>query len=204
VAALHRHQGLRDLDDGHQRLRLRQKLRDDDGTFGNSWRPFPPRPYPENDAFKRSYGTTSQNLSIDHALRGLEEFLRDKIVPAIDDPFVAPMARLSGMLLRICANGVDEAAELRVEENAAIRMILGEAASLVAAPLASRLCDAAASTDPGLKISVLDAENQRLRVLLVLAQTVLETSKDGAAQSLDQRVWQLLETAEAKRAPREV
>jgi hypothetical protein len=144
-----------------------------------------------------------QNLTLDTALHGVEELLRDRISPAIGDPFAAQMARLSGMLLRICANGVDEAAELRVEENAAIRMILGEAAEFVSAPLASRLHEAAASIDPGLKISVLDAENHRLRVLLVSAQTVLETSKDGAALSLNQRIWQLLETAEAKRAPRE-
>jgi hypothetical protein len=144
-----------------------------------------------------------QNLTLDTALHGVEELLRDRISPAIGDPFAAQMARLSGMLLRICANGVDEAAELRVEENAAIRMILGEAAEFVSAPLASRLHEAAASIDPGLKISVLDAENHRLRVLLVSAQTVLENSKDGAALSLDQRIWQLLEAAEAKRAPRE-
>jgi hypothetical protein len=96
----------------------------------------------------------SHNLSIGNALRGLEEFIRDKMAPAIDDPFVAPMARLSGMLLRICANSVDDAAELRIDENAAIRLILGEATALVPPPLASRLREAAASTDPGLKISV--------------------------------------------------
>jgi hypothetical protein len=146
---------------------------------------------------------TPQNLTLDNALHGVEELLRDRISPAIDDPFAAQMARLSGILLRICANGVDEAAELRVEENAAIRMILGEAAELVPALLASRLQEAAASADPGLKISVLDAENHHLRALLVSAQTVLENNKDGASLSLDQRIWQLLEAAEAKRAPRE-
>jgi hypothetical protein len=146
---------------------------------------------------------TPQNLTLDNALRGVEELLRDRISPAIGDPFAAQMARLSCMLLHICANGVEDAAELRVEENAAIRRLLREAAELVPAPLASRLHEAAASADPGLKISVLDDENQRLRVLLVSAQTILETSKDGAALTLDQRIWQLLEVAEAKRAPRE-
>jgi hypothetical protein len=145
----------------------------------------------------------SHNLSIGNALRGLEEFIRDKMAPAIDDPFVAPMARLSGMLLRICANSVDDAAELRIDENAAIRLILGEATALVPPPLASRLREAAASTDPGLKISVLDVESHRLRVLLVTAQAALEDSTGPAAKALDQRIWQLLETVEAKRAPRE-
>jgi hypothetical protein len=146
---------------------------------------------------------TPQNLTLDNALHGVEELLRDRISPAIGDPFAAQMARLSCMLLRICANGVDDAAELRVEENAATRRLLREAAELVPSPLASRLHEAAASADLSLKISVLDNENQRLRVLLVSAQTILENSKDCAALTLDQRIWQLLEAAEAKRAPRE-
>ena len=70
------------------------------------------------------------------------------------------------MLLNICANGFDDAAELGVHENAEIRGILGEAAALVDAPLASEL-------------------------------------KAAAAKALNQRIWQLLESIEAKRAPRE-
>lgn len=146
---------------------------------------------------------TSKSLSIDNALLGLNEFLRDTIAPAISDPYVAPMARLSGMLLNICANGFDDAAELRVHENAEIRGILGEAAALVDAPLASELKAAAAKADPGLKISLLDAENHRLRVLLVAAQSAIEEMPIPAAKALNQRIWQLLESIEAKRAPRE-
>lgn len=146
---------------------------------------------------------SSQTLSIDNALHGLDEFLRDEIAPAVSDPYVAPMARLSGMLLRICANSVDDAAELRVDENAAIRRILGEAGSLLGGPLSEQLLAAAASTDPGLKISVLDAENNRLRRLLVEAQQALEDNRNDAAKQLDQKIWRLLEEIEAKRAPRE-
>ncbi len=146
---------------------------------------------------------TPQMLTINNALHGLNEFLRDKIAPAIEDPFVAPMARLSGMLLRICANGVDDAAELRVQENAAIRGILGDAVAFVPEPLADQLRHAAISTDPGLKISVLDGENHRLRVLLVKAQAALEESAEPAAKMLDQQIWRLLESIETIRAPRE-
>ena len=144
--------------------------------------------------------TTPQNLTFDNALHGVRELLRDRISPAVGDPFAAQMARLSGMLL---TNGVDDAAELRVEENAAIRKLLGEAAAIMPAPLSDALHAAAASTDPGLKVSVLDGENNRLRTLLVEAQTALEESHDSAANALNQRIWQLLETIEAKRAPRE-
>ncbi|MBP6581843.1 MAG: hypothetical protein KA199_09940 [Sphingorhabdus sp.] len=146
---------------------------------------------------------SSQALNVENALHGLDEFLRDKIAPAIADPYVAPMARLSGMLLRICANGVDDAVELRVEENAAIREILGEAAHLFAKPLSDQLRATGKSIDPGLKISVLDAENDRLRRLLVEAHAALEARADPAASALDQQIWCLLEKMEAMRAPRE-
>jgi hypothetical protein len=144
-----------------------------------------------------------RNLTLDNALHGVGDLLKDRISPAISDPFARQMARLSCMLLTICANGVDDAAELRVEENALIRRMLGEAAALVPAPLAEKLHAAAVSTDPGLKISVLDGENHRLRVLLVKAQAALEASGDADARMLDQRIWRLLEAVEAKRTPRE-
>ena len=146
---------------------------------------------------------TPQNLSIDNALHGVKELLRDRISPEIGDPFAAQMARLSCLLLNIAANWVDDAAEVRVNENAAIRVILAEAAALVADDLAGRLTQGSRSADPGLKISVLDAENHRLRLLLVEAQAALEALANPAARALDQRIWRFLEETEATRAPRE-
>ena len=146
---------------------------------------------------------TATNLTIDNALHGIGELLRDRISSEIGDPFAAQMARLSCILLNISANWVDDAAEIRVVENAAIRAILGEAAGVVAAPLADRLAGAARSADPGLKLSVLDAENHRLRCLLVEAHAAVETSGLPAARALDQRIWQFLEATEMARAPRE-
>ena len=146
---------------------------------------------------------TGRVLTIDNALLGIGELLRDGISPEIGDPFAAQMARLSCMLLKICANAVDDAAEVRVDENAAIRIILGDAASLVDGPLAARLVEAADSAEPGLRLSVLDSENHRLRCLLVEVQACLETCEGDAALALGQSIWRLLEHAEMKRAPRE-
>jgi hypothetical protein len=143
------------------------------------------------------------NLTIDNALHGIAELLRDRIGPEIADPFAAQMARLSCMLLTICANGVDDAAEIRVEENAAIRALLGDAAALVEPPLSVRLAEAAISTDPGLKLGVLDGENHRLRGLMVEAQADIERSPGDDARTMNQRIWRLLETIENTRAPRE-
>ena len=143
------------------------------------------------------------NLTIDNALHGIEQLLRERIAPEVGDPFAAQMARLSCMLLRISANAVDDAAEVRVQENAAIRAILGDAAGLMEGEIAARFEDAARSSDPGLKLSVLDVENHRLRGLLVEAQAALETSNDAALQALAQAGWRLLEDIEARRAPSE-
>ncbi len=143
------------------------------------------------------------NLTIENALHGIGELLRDRISPEIGDPFASQMARLSCGLLNICANWVDDAAEVRVEENAAIRVLLGDAAALARGELSARLAEAADSADPGLKIGVLDAENHRLRALLIEAQADLEARDSEAARAMDQRIWRLLEEIETKRAPRE-
>ena len=86
-------------------------------------------------------------------------------------------------------------------ENAAIRALLGEVAGLFDGGLAGRLGAAARSADPGLKVSELDAENHRLRLLLIEAQAVLEVRDDAAARAMDQQIWRLLEEIEIKRAP---
>lgn len=143
------------------------------------------------------------NLTTENALHGIDELLRERIAPEIGDPFAAQMARLSSLLLRICANAVEDAAALRVDENAAIRHLLADVGVLADGPQADRLAQAAESADPGLAVSVLDAENHRLRCLLVDAQEWLESRRDEAAVVLDQRIWRHLEETETRRAPRE-
>jgi hypothetical protein len=143
------------------------------------------------------------NLTIDSALHGVRELLRDQIGPAVGDAYAAQMTRLAGRLMNICANWVDDAAVLRVEENAEIRAVLGDAAGNVDSALAAALTEAARSCDPGLRISELDRENHRLRTLLVSTQTQLELQQGTAARAMDQRIWRLLEATEERRAPRE-
>lgn len=143
------------------------------------------------------------SLSIEAAVLGVADALRDRIAPALGDDFAIETSRLSAIMLTIMANAADDAVVLRVEENAAIRALLGEATDVVGQTgLAARLKDAAVSTDPGLRISELDAETDRLRHLLIEAQIVLEGSADPAARALDQRIWRFLADVETKRAPR--
>ena len=141
------------------------------------------------------------NFTVPSAVKGVGALLRDRITPEIGDNYAANMARMATSVLNISANWADNAAALRVAENAAIRSLLGEAAGLVQGELAGRLADAALSVDPGLRVSELDGENHRLRLLLVEAQAVLELREDDTARAMDQRIWRLLDEIEVSRAP---
>jgi hypothetical protein len=138
-------------------------------------------------------------LTIETAMRGVADMLRDRIAPAVDDKFAGETARLAGMLLGITADWVDDAAAIRAAENAALRALFADVGSVVTdASLATRLAEAAGSVDPGLKISELDRESNRLRALLVELHAHVEDHETVFAR----RIWCLLETLEMARAPR--
>ena len=140
-------------------------------------------------------------LTIEQSLRRVADLLREDVAPDLQTPFLGQSVRMAGGLLTICANWVDDAAAIRAEENAAIRALLGEAAIALAGNLAGRLQAASLSTDPGIRISQLDAENHRLRRLLIEAHAAAE---DANLASLNAAIWQLLEVIEMNRAQREL
>jgi hypothetical protein len=140
-------------------------------------------------------------LTLAAALCAIDQNLRERIAPALHADFAVQSARLASGLLAICAGAVDDAAEVRVAENAMLRTILSDVAPVLGGTLADQLDDAAKSRDPGLKISVLDRENHRLRLLLIAAQTQIETRQDGFACAMNQRIWRALEEIELRRAP---
>lgn len=142
-------------------------------------------------------------LTIEQTLRGVARNLQEQVSPALSDPFAIGATRMAKDLIAIVANTYDDAAAIRVEEHAGLRALFADAAGVVSCgKLAARLSDAARSRDPGLRISVLDAETGRLRSLLVDLHAHVETQPGAAAAALDARIWTLLEETEAARAPR--
>lgn len=143
-------------------------------------------------------------MKLTHAtlLEGLAETLRDRIAPHIEDAFAKEAARMSQALILIAGRAGEDAAAIRVEENAAMRAIFGKAVSLAQGDLARRMGDAARSSDPGLRISQLDTETARLRALLVELHVWLEGQEGTEARRLDQAIWQLMRSTEMARAPR--
>ncbi|MDO6414491.1 hypothetical protein Q4F19_08875 [Sphingomonas sp. BIUV-7] len=142
------------------------------------------------------------NLTLETLLHGVAATLRDRIRPEVPEGFAAEMSRLATLLVSVAANAVDDAAAVRVWENQEMRQLFADAVSLVDGDLSSRLAEAAASVDPGLRISELDGANGRLRTVLIALQAEIEVDRRAAAQDLNARIWGLLRTVEERRAPR--
>ena len=138
-------------------------------------------------------------LTHETVLEGVAVSLREQIAPNLSDAFAADAARMAQMLITIVSRASDDAAAIRVDENARMRELLGQGGVLLDD---TELVEAGLSADPGLKISQLDAETGRLRILLVSLQTRLELQDAPEALALDQAIWQALRDFEMARAPR--
>jgi hypothetical protein len=102
------------------------------------------------------------NPPVPAVLAELAALMLKNAMPGAPEPERASDLSLSAMLLGIAAEVWDRQAELLVEENRAIRALLGEG-----------------GTDPGLRLSVLKAENDRLRAALIEAHAAAEAAGDG-------------------------
>jgi hypothetical protein len=140
------------------------------------------------------------NLTMAVMLEGLAEALRDKVQPALaGDAYAAEQVRLSCVLLTIAAQQVDGLAAVRVSENSRMRALLGEAAPTVGGDLGARLAQEERRTEPGYRISELDAEGARLRGLMVELHATLEPRSDAAATAMHRRIWSLLQAMDEGR-----
>lgn len=110
------------------------------------------------------------------------------------------LARASG-LLHVVADEFDRAVAWRVEENRALRALFQDASGKVEdAGLSAQLADAAATQDNDLRVSGVEAQNRRLRALLVELQFHCE-ARPGLRE-LDDRIWiELRHGTERRKTP---
>jgi hypothetical protein len=106
------------------------------------------------------------NPQVPAVLMELSALLLRNAQPGVPEAERASELGISAMLLAVTAEIWDRQAHVLVEENRAIRTILGEAGD-----------------DPDLRLSVLQAENNRLRAALIEAQTAAEAAGDAARQA---------------------
>ena len=108
---------------------------------------------------------------------------------------------LSAMLLGLAAEMWDGAAEILVQENAALRGLLASGARVSQDNARRRwLVELAGSRDGSLRLSALQNANAELRVALIALHAELERRDDAEARSLEADIWrELVAGAERRR-----
>jgi len=120
------------------------------------------------------------NPQVPSVLLELAGLLQRNAMPGVPPAERASDLGLSALLLSVLAETWDRQAHILVEENCAIRALLGETGA-----------------DADFHLSALQAENNRLRAGLIDLQARAETAGDAALQD---RIWaELVATTERRR-----
>jgi len=124
-------------------------------------------------------------------LMGVASALLAQLAPEVKTPFGQQMASLAGMLVFIFAQEADHIVDRLHRENQAVATLLGDAAPLLADEvLRARAREAAAHGDPAdLRVSTLQALNDRLRTVLVDVHAAIEETPGPDAAAMDARIW---------------
>jgi hypothetical protein len=138
---------------------------------------------------------------VDFVLRSMAETLLAEVAPAVGDGYVRRNVEAIAGLMAAAAEEYDRAAHVRVEENEALRQIFRDAApSVIDAGLRARLETAAAERDASLRVTDLNAANDRLRALLIELHVLVEARDEEWARRIDRAVWNELRESAKRRA----
>jgi hypothetical protein len=117
-------------------------------------------------------------------------------LPQVEPAFLRGRLSCVVGVLNVLASDLDNAVPRRLEENRAFRALFRDGAGLVTDPaLAARLAEEGARASDDLRLSALDADNDRLRALLIELHVHVEARDDVAAKALNEAIW-----AELKRS----
>lgn len=135
-------------------------------------------------------------------MRSFERILTD-IAPHLSSEYAVGSSSVIGLMMFQTATEFERAADIRVQENAAMRGLFDEAVGMLpTGELRTRVEEAASSSDPSLKISELDQANDALSALLIELQAHAETMEGTAARKLETKIWdELARAATARRLP---
>jgi len=121
--------------------------------------------------------------------------MSEEIAPKLEG-FSAGNAGMIGAMLKMMSEEWDRAASRLVEENAATRVILRRAGELLGD---ASLGAAAGGDDRDLRISSLEASNDRLRRALTEAHARVEERAGAEARTLEAAIWDELRASVARR-----
>lgn len=107
---------------------------------------------------------------------------------------------LLGLLLVMYAEDADKMVERLHEENEAIRKIFRDAPAVIEDDELLARLEASDETGASLRVSVLQAENDQLRALLIDLHAAVEVLEGARAVGLESLIWQELRTSAERRA----
>ena len=123
-----------------------------------------------------------------------------KVAPALPVSYGQADANLLGVMLTVVGEEAERAAARRVDENAALRELFGEAAPVVTdAGLRGRLQEASRGADESLRVSDLELRNASLRGLLVELHAHVEALDTPEARRIDDAIWSELVASTERR-----
>ena len=138
---------------------------------------------------------------VPRVLNGVAMSLATEVMREVQTPFGQNALSYAAGLLTMIAQEFDRAAARLVEENAAILAILARAQSAMDDPgLQDRIARELGQI-PGqdLRVSALQAENDRLRALLIDVHATVEAMDTAEARALDQLIWEELQESTRRR-----
>jgi hypothetical protein len=138
---------------------------------------------------------------VPRVLNGIAMSLATDIMREVQTPFGQNAVSHAAGLLMMIGQEFDRAAARLVEENTAILAILARAQSSMEDPGLQDRITRELGEIPGqdLRVSALQAENDRLRTLLIDVHAAVEAAPGAEAEALDRLIWDELRESTRRR-----
>lgn len=134
-------------------------------------------------------------------LGGFLQSISEDIMPHIGTEYAQKEMEIILLSLMAAAEESDRGAEVRVRDNEDLRALFSRASKhLSDDTLKKRLSEAASTTDESLRVSDLDAANDKLLALLIELHERVENTDDDRARSTEAEIWEFLGTSTQRRA----
>jgi hypothetical protein len=136
----------------------------------------------------------------DKVLAGVATALFMDITPDVRTPFGQSAAGMAGTLTLVLAQEVDRLVDRLHSEATAIAALLMDARELLLPP-DQDVVDAAmqALPPPDLKVSTMQAANDRLRAALITVHAAVEALDSAEARAMNARIWEELKESTRRR-----
>ncbi|MBI2765177.1 MAG: hypothetical protein HYX53_04605 [Chloroflexi bacterium] len=134
-------------------------------------------------------------------LNGMASALLVKLMPEVRTPFGQSVAGMAGMLAFVLAQESDRAVDRLHRENEAVAAILRDAAAILPdEALSDRAREAAGTrTPPDLRVSTMQAINDRLRAVFIEVHAAIEDTPGDDARALEERIWEEIRESTRRR-----